>query len=241
MSSKLRLRRYYHIATQALTGAVTLLLAVPAPSVASDNAGWAVEFPQTERLPAQKWLQSAGWEEQRGSARRWYITNGVLHTIQNDDSTAIGTKRGFPISAKKFPMLQFEFKVTELPRGADLHKKATEDSALRIFVAFDKGGGVFSPPNTLGYAFGEKEEINKVITSERFDQVKYIPVAKAPDGLGRWITVERNLIADYAGAFGTRNVPAIRAVVIKSDANNTETRARAQVRAIRFVASKRRP
>lgn len=203
-----------------------------APAAAAP--GWSVTFdgPPT---PAERWMKANGWEEQRGSAARWRIADGALHTAQDEDSTTIGTERGFPLDPQATPRIRIRFKVTAWPAKGDLRRKGTEDAALRIFVLFDRGGGLLSPPDTLGYAFASSNPVGKTLTSERFDNVKFIPVATARGYDGGWIEVERDLVADYKAAFGRASVPKIKAIGIKSDGNNTDAKAAAVIDRIEIL------
>ncbi len=207
--------------TLALALALAPLGAFAAPPT------WSVTFDQPDQ-PATKWMAAHGWEEQRGDADRWQIKDGLLRTGQVEDSTTIGTSRGFPVDPNAAPILTFRFKVTKHPAKGDLRRKGTEDAALRVFILFDRGGGILSPPDTLGYAFASSQPVGKTITSDRFDNVKYIPVATAKGYDGGWVEVKRDVVADYKAAFG-RTPPAIKAIGIKSDANNTDGRAAAQI------------
>jgi len=126
------------------------------------------------------------------------------------------------------------FRVTSWPQKGDLRRKSTEDAALRVFVLFDHGGGLLSPPDTLGYAFTSSQPLGKTITSQRFDNVKFIPVATAQGYAGGWVEVERDLAADYKAAFG-RKAPRVKAIGIKSDANNTDGRAAAIIDSIEIL------
>ncbi len=195
---------------------------------AQAEPGWILTLPHAPQ-GARTWIEAAGWEEQRGSAAAWRVAEGALYTHQSGDSTTIGTKKGFPIETARFPILKLRVMATILPKGAHLKAKSTEDAALRVFVLFDKGGGFLSPPCTLGYAIGSTEPVGSVITSERFEQVKYIVVASGPSAVGKWLDLKRDLLADYRKAFGAGRVPAIKAVGIKSDGNNTNSPAAAVV------------
>lgn len=217
----------------SLTACLTVLAALALPLVsfppiaAAAPPGWSVRFDAPDG-PATAWMKKHGWEEQRGSADRWRIAGGALHVMQVEDSTTIGTERGFPIDAHAAPMLSFRFKVSEWPAKGDLRKKDKEDAALRVFVIFDRGGGLLSPPDTLGYAFASSNPVGAVITAERFDNVKYIPIATAAGYDRGFIEVRRDLVADYKAAFG-RAPPKIKAIGVKSDGNNTDGRAAAQI------------
>lgn len=212
----------------ALTAACLALVATAAQA----GAGWSFKPPAKDG-PAAKFFESGGWEEQRGSWDSWRFRNGALHTYQDDDSTLVGRK--VSIDPKATPILRFSFEVKQHPRGADLRRKDTEDSALRIFVVFDRGGGLFSPPDSIAYAFGNPAIKGRAITSERFDNVKYMVVAGGRAQLGRRIEIERNLAKDYRRAFG-RAAPRIQAIGIKSDSNNLDAKAQAIVHGIAVTA-----
>lgn len=208
-----------------------LLILTLAPALASAAPTWELALPKGA-TKVTDWLSGAGWKEQRGDADAWTITDGVLRTRQRKDSTTIGTEKGFPLRPNQH--LEFSFRVLEKPTGANLAKKSKEDSALRIFVLFDKGGGLFSPPRTLGYAFGEDEAPETIKTSQRFDDVKFIIVASGAPDPAKWYDVRRDIVADYRKAFG-EDVPAIKAIAIKSDGNNVDGNASAEIRWLRFT------
>ncbi len=218
-----------HIALAALAGLLAGALTAPA----SAAPAWSVTFDGRSQ-PALKWMKANGWKEQRGDADRWRIADGALHTAQNEDSTTVGTERGFPLDPNAAPRIRIRFKVTAWPEKGDLRRKGTEDAALRVFVIFDRGGGLLSPPDTLGYAFASKNPAGVFITADRFDNVKYIPVASAKGYDGGWIEVERDVVADYKKAFG-KAPPRIKAIGIKSDANNTDGKAAAIIDRIEFL------
>lgn len=210
---------------------LSLAAALTAPALAAPPV-WSVTFDDADQ-PATAWMAKNGWEEQRGDADRWRIKDGLLRTGQVEDSTTVGTSRGFPVDPAAAPILTFRFKVTKYPEKGDLRRAGTEDAALRVFILFDRGGGLLSPPDTLGYAFASARPVGEFITSDRFDNVKYIPVVTAKGYDGGWVEVKRDLVADYQKAFG-RKPPEIKAIGIKSDANNTDGRAAAQIDWIRL-------
>jgi hypothetical protein len=191
--------------------------------------------PPAKDGPASSFFKAHGWEQQQGSWDNWQFQNGALHTYQDGDSTLVG----LPVSIDpgKAPVLKYSFEVKIHPKDADLGKKTKEDSALRIFVIFDRGGGLFTPPDTLAYAFGNPAMKGRMIASERFDNVKYLVVAGGPGQLGKKISIERDLAKDYRQAFG-RAAPFIKAIGIKSDGNNLKRKAQAIVYGIEVVAPK---
>jgi hypothetical protein len=180
-------------------------------------------FPANE-IPFLSWAQTHEWEEQKGSAKRWSFADHCLRLTSNDTSTTVGTAKGFPIPVDEATTLQFDALVSEAPTGADLSQRAKEDAALRIFVLFDQGGGIISPPQTLGYAFMPDSEIDTMVTSDWFDNVKYITVGNT---LGKRLAITGRIQEDYQRAFGSADVPAIQAIGVKADSNHTGQSSRA--------------
>jgi hypothetical protein len=180
-------------------------------------------FPANE-VPFLAWAETQGWEEHKGSAEHWSFADNCLLLTSSDTSTTVGTMKGFPIPVDETTAIQFDALVWEAPTGADLSEKSKEDSALRVFVLFGKGGSILSPPQTLGYAFMPESEVGTMVTSDWFDNVKYITVGNT---LGKPLEITRNLKDDYQRAFGSSDVPAIKAIGVKADTNNTGQDSRA--------------
>lgn len=194
---------------------------------------WAMEFPRA-RTNIEAWMKRAQWEEQRGDADAWRISGGVLRTVQDEDSTTVGTSKGFPVVAEGHRKLRFRFRALKWPAKGNLAKKGTEDAALRIFVVFDRGGGILSPPDTLGYAFTVGQPKGAAVRSERFDNVFYISVESAKGYDGGWREVTVDLVDDYRTHFKRQAVPKIKAIAIKSDGNNTDAQVSAEIDWIRL-------
>lgn len=211
---------------------MAIVVVLLAPRQADGQSGWRFVPPRTD-APAGPWLKKNGWKEQRGNWDSWRFVGGALKTSQSGDSTLVGRKLR-PGEAKGARMLRATFTVMRHPRGADLRKKGTEDSGLRIFVVFGRGGGLFSPPDSIAYAFGAPSRKGRFITSDRFDNVKYIVVAGGKAAIGKRITLVRDVVKDYRKAFG-RAAPPVRAIGIKSDSNNVGGQASALVHSIELT------
>lgn len=221
MSTRVKVALSATVGVGILVGAAWFFGGLGGGGVAHAAPSWRFT-PTAKDGPAKKILKQTGWEEQRGSWDDWRFKDGALHTHQDDSSTLVGHK--VSLDPATSPMLRFTFQVNTHPAGADLRKKGTEDSALRIFVVFDRGGGLFSPPDSIAYAFGDGARKGKMFASDRFDNVKYMVVAGGAAELGKKITIERNVAEDYRKAFG-KAPPKIKAIGIKSDSNNTDGKA----------------
>ena len=194
-----------------------------------------VDFPVGE-VPIKEWLEANDWEEQRGSAKKYIVRDGALFMQSRDASTVIGKKyEKAPIDPGKYPEIEFRARVDELPPGGDVTTKKMDDAAFRLFVLFDRGGWLFSPPETIGYVWSSTGGTGSIGNSGRFDQVKYIAIGSGSDGLGEWKDFKRNILEDYKMLFGTDDVPVIKAIALKCDTNHTKGSAASAVQWIRFL------
>jgi len=179
-------------------------------------------------------MAAEGWESKREDPGSWRLEGGALHMAGRGDSVLIGTERGFPREAAPGAKLRLTLKVAATPRGTDLTKKSGDDAALRVYVAFDKGGGLFSPQNTLAYTWAEREPAGTVVRSAHFSNLHYVSVGAGPTP--GWVTVDRDLAADYKRAFPKEmSLPRLKGLLIKSDSNDTKTSADAWLKAVELV------
>jgi hypothetical protein len=189
------------------------------------------------------WMKAHGWETQRGDPEHFRVDAKRLFMVSRKDSVAIGLRRGFPFDPAKWPRIRVTFRVLRLPERTDLTRKSGDDAAFRLFVAFDRDKGWFHPPHTIAYAWTGNVVPGRVIQSAHFDNVRYLSIGRgAPereeDGQPKWITIERDLAADYRKVFATAKepVPAIKGILLKCDSNNTATAAAAEVARVELMA-----
>ena len=183
-------------------------------------------------VPIERWFEENGWEEQRGSARHFQIDETALRMTNDDATTVIGKKFKPKIDPGQLCSIAFEARVDEIPPGADVTSKKMDDAAFRLFVIFDRGGGFFSPPETIGYVWDSTLKTGSIGRSARFKQVRYIVIGSDSEGLGEWKTYERNVIEDYKLLFQTNDVPHIGAIALKCDSNHSGGRSASSIRRI---------
>ncbi len=104
--------------------------------------------------------------------------------------------------------------------------------------------GWFHPPHTIAYTWTENVPAGRIVASPHFKQLRYISIGKGLPPVkerSKWITIERDLLADYRRAFPgqTGKVPALKGILLKCDANNTRTRASSRVKAVALIAAKK--
>jgi hypothetical protein len=137
-----------------------------------------------------------------------------------------------------YPNLSWDWRITTIPEGANEKHDNTNDSAASIYVVFQKmrvpfASWEYQPANWIKYVWSSTLPVGTVITRKfsRFGmslyEGKYIVVASGKKDLGKWITVKRNVLADYKTHFGKS--PSFNPIVIGilTDSNSTDSSAEA--------------
>lgn len=148
--------------------------------------------------------------------------------------------------------IRFGWKVDQLPSAASLGQRDTEDSAVRVILAFDgdharlpmRDRMVFElahavtgerPPFAmLMYVWDVTSEIGQVVPSNSTSRIRKIVLDGAGSALGRWHLHERDIAEDFRRAYGEAPGPLI-GVGVMSDADNTESRVRAWYAPVRLL------
>ncbi|MFT5286901.1 MAG: hypothetical protein ACI8TQ_003076 [Planctomycetota bacterium] len=215
---------------------VLLLALVPGSSSETKTL---VRFPK-EEIEIEEWMKSHGWEDQRGNPKNFRVGNERLLMVSEDDSIAIGTEEGFPYDPYKTPILRFRFRIHRTPTGTDLSKKRKDDSAFRLYVAFDRDEGIFSPPHSIAYTWTEQLDVETVVESPHFSNLRYLSIGKGTPKNEQWISIERNLLTDYRRLFGKEDgVPDLKGILLKCDSNNTGTSAKSEVAFVELLAEEK--
>ncbi len=145
-------------------------------------------------------------------------------------------------AVKPSSILRWKWRLDQPLSKTDIHAKATEDSALKVCLSFDMSAdkipdgerALFKfaqllskekiPTATLCYIWGGKEAIGYEQASLFTARVRFIVLANEGTPLKTWQSKERNIYADFLKAFGQEagTVPALSAILIGADADNTQ-------------------
>ena len=183
----------------------------------------------------------AGWDTQKFSPRLGtgdvffveFVHDGTAegHFIHvksgTNNSFAVGSERKFKV--KDWPWLEWEWRVTQLPRGGDVRIKERDDQAGAMCVIHDPG---LLSAETLCYLWENKGPKGAELTSTKRDASKYIILrADDTDKLGEWHSERRNIWEDFKKLFGKE--PAKDTVIgVQIDSNDTKSYAEAYYRNI---------
>jgi hypothetical protein len=136
-------------------------------------------------------------------------------------NTTIGKR--FCYQPRRFPSLMWRWRVHELPTGAREDRKQLNDSGAGVYVIFR---GPLWLNRMIKYVWSTTLEAGTRTQSPYNSRVKVIVLRSGSDRLGEWITERVDVRRDYLRLFGEQP-PEVEAIALMSDADNTESCARA--------------
>jgi DUF3047 family protein len=178
-----------------------------------------------------------GWSGQRwGNARYDFavITDGphrVLRLRSRGDNSTIS--KAVAIDVKEHPILTWRWRVVTLPAGGDCRRKAADDEAAQIYVAFPRSLTALRS-RIIGYVWDTTAPADTIIRSKSSSLVTYVVVRSGAAELGRWLTETRNVWDDYLRIYGEAPAEGVGAVSVAIDSNDTRSSAESYIGAIVF-------
>jgi hypothetical protein len=154
------------------------------------------------------------------------------------ESSASGLVREIKINPKEYPIAQWRWKVGNILKKGDVHRKEGDDYPARIYITFEydtsKLGffqktkyemikllyGQYPPIGAINYIWESKVPRDTMIPNPYTDRVIMIVVESGEEKLNQWASEERNLYEDYKKAFG-KDPPMISGVAMMTDTDNT--------------------
>jgi Protein of unknown function (DUF3047) len=172
------------------------------------------------------------------------VRDGRPAVHAKSESAASFLRRAVRLEADQLRTVQFSWRVEELIAEADMSDRDTDDSPVRVILAFDGDHSQLSMRNrmtfdlahavtgerppyaTLMYVWDNKAPTETVIHSGRTDRIRKIVVESGGGRLGQWHDYERDIVADYRRSFGEAPGRLI-SVGLMTDSDNTRSRAEA--------------
>lgn len=166
-------------------------------------------------------------------------------------ASSSGLTKEILIDPKEYPIIQWQWKVSNILKAGDVAKKEGDDYPARIYVTFQydsqKVGlfgkakyeaarliyGRYPPLGAINYIWESRAPVGTAVPNPFTDQVQMIVVESGSSRLDTWITEERNVYEDYKRAFG-QEPPMISGVAIMTDTDNTGESAEAYYGDIAF-------
>lgn len=161
--------------------------------------------------------------------------------------------RPLDIDLAATPILCWRWLIDAPVAKADMRKKAGDDYAARIYVAFDMpdsalGAGTKMklsiarrlygrdvPDAALNYVWDNRNPVGTRAKSPYTDRAELIVAQTGAAQAGQWVSERADIAADFARAFGGRPGRPIQ-LAVASDTDNTGSTARAAFADLHFVA-----
>jgi hypothetical protein len=159
----------------------------------------------------------------------------------NADISASGLLQPLTLTPGEYPFITWRWKVPQLIPGADNATGVSDDSPVRVIVAFDGDkskldfedqaiartvklfSGREMPYATIQYIWENRLPPETVLEHARTSRSKMLVVESGPARLNQWLTFKRDLRADYQRVYGEPPGPII-FVGVMTDSNSTGTK-----------------
>lgn len=200
----------------------------------------------------------SGWEE--------LLFNGIeAHTtyrlVEEDEKVVIlavskgsssGLIKKMTIDSKKYPVIQWSWKVSNVYEKGDVSKKEGDDYPARIYVTFaydpEKASfmertkynlakliyGEYPPLAAINYIWASKAKKGLMVANPYTEKTMMFVVDSGVAKKGQWLSYSRNIVEDYKLAFG-EEPPPISGIAIMTDSDNTKESAMAWFGDISFL------
>lgn len=184
------------------------------------------------------------WFNQKGNTSTITFDESLRNTykylIQQEDGNKFlrfegtrGKHLNYPLVGKEglniyeTPVLSWNWRIHDIPEGANEDGKNTNDVAASIYVVFDLGKVLFRKvPKSIRYTWSSTLPVGTEL-SHFYGNQKIIVMGSGTDGIGEWKTFERNIVEDYKRLFGDSPPEVPLAILILSDGDSTNKRAKA--------------
>jgi hypothetical protein len=176
------------------------------------------------------------------------IEKHTTYTLVKDDNilvikavaeaSASGLTKEVKINPKEFPIIQWRWKVLNILKKGDVHRKDGDDYPARIYITFEYDPsklsffekakyktikllyGQYPPLAAINYIWESKAPVGTMVPNPYTDRVMMFVVESSSAKLNQWVNEERNVYEDYKKAFG-EEPPMISGVAIMTDTDNT--------------------
>jgi hypothetical protein len=208
---------------RARTVCLAVVLLTAAAAWAADQVmveDWKAVSPGTTGVPPE-------WKAQNWGSPKYDFkieeSDGrpALHMKSVDEGSTISREVKGQIHVKETPILEWTWKVVQLPKGGNSCKKATDDQAAQIFVVWPRFPEAVRS-RIIGYVWDTTLPVGTICKSEKTGTVTYVVVRSGTAELGKWLTESRNVVADFRKIYNDApDDPA--AVSVSIDSNDTHS------------------
>ena len=179
---------------------------------------------------------------------------GIVLRAESRQS-ASGLIRKKELDPKTWPMLTWQWRISNVYEKGDVSKKSGDDYPARVYVAFrfdpDRAGffqrmryeavkamrGEYPPAQVINYIWANRAPKETAVPNPYSTQSMMVAVQSGGELAGRWVSETRNVLEDYRRLYG-EDPPPISGVAIMTDSDNTGESATAWYGDIVFHSSR---
>ena len=214
--------------------AALVLLSLATAAGAADQVlieDWSTQAVGSKGIPA-------GWKGQNWGSPKYDFSidasdgKRVLHLRSANEGSTISKEVRGQVNLRETPVLEWTWKVTVLPTGANSCRKATDDQAAQVFVVWPRFPEAVRS-RIIGYVWDSTAPAGTTCKSEKTGTVTYVVLRSGPGELGKWLTERRNVLEDFKRIYG-EDADAPAAVSVAIDSNDTSSTAESFVGSILF-------
>jgi hypothetical protein len=175
-----------------------------------------------------------GWElsENEGKADLGLVSDTVGQVLRlRSESSSFAIQKAVDIDLRQTPILAWQWKVAELPKGGNFFQRSTDDQAAQLVLAFSWRRFITyiwdstAPAGTMADA-----------PSPPLRSIKAVVVRSGEASKGTWITETRNVREDYKQLFGD-DVEKVVGVRIQINSQYTKSQAESLWKSVTFKAA----
>ena len=214
---------------------LVVTICVAAVAVAAEPPPLVVE--NWSRQPLGRTGIPEGWSGQSWGNPQYDLTivsdgsDRVLHLRSRGDNSTISKE--IKVDVKELPLLVWRWKAVALPVGGDCRRKATDDQAAQIYVAFPRFPTAVRS-RIIGYVWDTTAPAGTIVKSESSALVTYVVVRSGAAELGHWLTETRNVYDDFKRIYGEAPTEPVGVVSVAIDSNDTRSSAESYIGTILF-------
>lgn len=201
------------------------------------RAVWAEEvvvanFLQTTQEVPQGWKLSV----HEGEADLALVSDGDGQALKlRSRLSSFSLAKAVDIDLRKTPYLEWEWKVTELPKGGDVRRRSTDDQAAQLIVLF--AWGPFRQ-EAIVYMWDSTAPEGTALQMPSpplypFLNAQGVVVRSAEMQTGEWIAETRDVAADYRRLFG-KEPGRVLGIGLQINSQHTRSQAEAYWRLVKF-------
>ena len=160
--------------------------------------------------------------------------------VARANSSVSMLRKPLRIEPSQLGSIRFSWLLPQLIANADMGDRSSDDSPVRLVLAFEGDRSTFSLKNamlnelaltltgeempyaTLMYVWCNRRPVGSVMHNHRTDRIRQLVVESGNAGLQQWRDYERNIRADYEKVFG--EAPgALVGIAVMTDSDNTKS------------------